>query len=277
MDPNALSTFNLHSEAFTPGNAAVKLNFRISFHATEDAPLAEGARSQADLLQITFSQNKKIPTEVEEYIVNNLGTFELNESPDGASKTLSFELKINDIDSDKITKTYEDFFTKRLSEALFEVNYEKSGTIDDFFSDLKTFYHVPILLQVLERANIEVRLKDHVKLLEGWVQYLKSQSELGLANFLKVSELFKHLKGNAELISFKGDFEKDLHDVGLDQRDLMKEFFLAFENPLVKFIFEAGQEGSLRIKGRILNIMNYEVNFECKGGADLLQKIRTMH
>lgn len=277
MDSNAQSTFNLHSETFTPNAAAIKLHFRISFHAAEDAPQPEGARSQADLLKITFSQNKKIPAEVEEYIVNNLGTFELNESPDGVSKTLSFELKINDIDSEKIIRTYEDFFSKRLSEALFEVNYEKSGSIEEFFSDLKTFYHVPILLQVLERAKVEVKLKDHVKLLEGWVQYLKSQSELGLANFVKVGELCKNIRGKGELSSFKGELEKGLREIGLDQRDLMKEFFLAFENPLVKFIFEAGQEGSLHIKGRILNIMNYELDFECKGGADLLQKIRTMH
>lgn len=275
MQPQSPVQLNIRSDVFTPGSPACRLDFKISFHDHEGQPETAGGKSQADLLQITFPHTKKIPAEVEEYIVNNLGTFELTETPDGTSKTLAFELKINDIDSEKILRTYDDFFNKRLGPAFLELSFEKSGSFDDFFADLKGFYQVPILMQVLERGSLSVRMSGHNGLVEGLVQFLKSQAMLQLANFVRGAQVVTSLRGDVELGSYKTGLDKGLKELSLDQRDLMKEFFLAFENPLVRFIFEAGQEGGLHIRGRILNIMNYEVRFEGKGAAEFLQKIRT--
>lgn len=281
MQPQKELAVNVRSAVFAPAPApvATKLSFRISFHNPEvDAPpQAEGVRSQADLLTISFNQTRKIPAEVEEYINNNLGTFELAETPDSPLKTLSFELKINDIDSEKILRTFDDFFSKRLAEAYLDVHFEKSGTLEEMLADLKAYSQVPILLQILERGNLSAKLNHHVPLVEGLVQYLKSQSQLELAQFVRGAEVIASFHGDVTLASYKGSLVQDFKSLGLDQRDLMKEFFLAFENPLVKYIFENGQDGTLTIKGRILNIMNYEVHFECKGASEFLYKIRTMH
>lgn len=267
---------NVRSEAFVHDQVGCRGAFKLSFHNPEDEAKTEDGKSKADLLQVTFTQTKKLPAEVEEYIVNNLGTFDLSENPETHSKTLSFELKINDINTVAILRTFEDFFSKRLADAYAEIVWEKSGSLDDFHADLKTFSHVPILLQLLERSKVVLRLHQHNALLEGFGHYLKSESKLEQASFMRLLEVLVGFRGDVVLSSYKNGLEADFKALGMDQRDLMKEFFLAFENPLVKYIFEAGQKGDLHIRGRILNILNYEVAFEGKGVAEFLHKIRTM-
>lgn len=277
MNPNKPVCLELLSDTFSEESQLLKINFKLTFHSNEnDANLPEGSPSQSDLLQISFKQQKKIPTEVEEYIVNNLGTFDLKDDQETHNKILSFELKINDIDSEKILQVFDDFFVKRLSEAKLEVNYAKSQSLDEFANDLKSFYQVPILLQLIEHARVNVEVSHHHQLIEGFMQYLKSQNQLALANFLKSFKTIGSIQGKLGLASFKKGLEVDFKAMSLDQRDLLKEFFLAFENPLVKFIFENGQEGVLKIKGRILNILNYEVDVEAKNATEFLHKVRNM-
>jgi len=266
---------NVYSEVFLPESIGSRLSFKLSFHNLEEEPKTDDGKSKADLLQITFTQTKKIPADVEEYIVNNLGTYELAEDADQNTKTLSFELKINDINSEAILRTFEDFFNKRLADAYAEVVLEKSGSLEDFFADLRAYSHVPILLQLLERSKLTARMHHPNGLLEGFGHYLKSEAKLELAGSLKLGQILQTLRGDLTLVSYKDGIEKDFKALNLDQRDLMKEFFLAFENPLVKYIFENGQKGHLHIRGRILNILNYEVLFEGKGTAEFLYKLRT--
>ena len=277
MNPNKPVYLELLSDTFSEESQLLKINFKLTFHSNEnDVNLPEGSPSQSDLLQISFKQQKKIPTEVEEYIINNLGIFDLKDDPKTHNKILSFELKINDIDSEKILQVFDDFFVKRLSEAKLEVNYAKSQSLDEFAIDLKSFYQVPILLQLIEQARVNVEVSHHHQLIEGFVQYLKSQNQLALANFLKSFKTVGSVQGKLGFTSFKKGLEMDFKAMSLDQRDLLKEFFLAFENPLVKFIFENGQEGVLKIKGRILNILNYEVDVEAKNATEFLHKVRNM-
>lgn len=270
-------SFNIRSDTYNHHHPHFKTNIELSFHQPEAANnVTPNTQSAADLLQLSFHQAKKIPQEVDEYINQNLGPYVLTEDSETHLKVLSFELKINEIDSDKILKLYEDFFLKQLSQSSLKIHFSRSQNFDDFVSDLTNHYKVPILQQVLEHGLLESNLNEHSNLIEGFVQYLKSQNQLQLAQFLKNFECISFFKGDLVLTSYKKHFDEAVNFLGLDQKDLTKEFFLAFDNHLTKYIFETGQPGTLKIKGRILNILNYEVNVDAKNLAEFMAKVRAI-
>ena len=277
MTENNPCTIQIISETFQSENSKLFFNLKLSFHNTEtEKENPSTAVSQSDLLYITFKQTKKIPDDVVDHINNNLGTYDLTEDETTHEKTMVFELKINDIDSKKILQVYDDFFMTRLSDAKFELDYKRSQSAENFANDLKQYSQVPVILHLIENSNLQVTANNHNLILDSFIQYLRSQSELDIAKFVKGFQFIQSLKAKFVYKSFKNGLDNDFSLASLDQRDLFKEFFLAFENPLVKYIFENGQDGKLNIKGRILNIINYEVNVELKNAAEFLYKVKTM-
>ena len=269
-------SFQVLSATHDPTINPVSISFKLSLHSQDDGQeTGESEFSKADLLNISFKHTKSMPEEVIEHINNNLGSYDLSEDKATNMKTMTFELKINDIDSQKIMDVFEDFFAKKSKNSCFEVNYQRSQQMEQFTQELKEFSQVPVLLHLIEHSKLTINATDFNPLIDSFVQFLKSQSQLELAKVVRVCMLLKRFNGNLKFVSYKDGLDKDFQEAFLDQRDLFKEFFLAFENPLMRYIFENDQEGYLVIQGRILNILKYEVIVNAKNLCEFLYKIKT--
>lgn len=72
--------------------------------------------------------------ELQTYIEENLGMFELIENED--EKIFIFELKINDIDFDSIQETYKKHFKGSLDQFFFKIIFQKNQSLPELLDAL---------------------------------------------------------------------------------------------------------------------------------------------
>lgn len=129
------SYFKIQSDNFDPKKEIpIKMEVTITLgnqiqsleeELTKNIPEEEiNNENSSDSLFIKFKSNQKVSDELQAYIEENLGMYELIE--DGLEKILVFELKINDIDNESIKETYKAYFSENVEEFYCDFVFEKN-------------------------------------------------------------------------------------------------------------------------------------------------------
>lgn len=254
---------DVQSENYNPTSASkisIELNASLSKTTKPESPEDQ---NDADTLFIKFKSKKKVPDSLKNYIESNLGNFELIENEE--EKIFIFELKINEIDFESIQEAYENYFSKNMSNFLFEMKYEKSQNLLELLAQMKKYHRIPFMFHMLEKSKLKININSFEKIFKGLSDYLNS---LNLHSFTVLFKLI-NLVDNLKMDVFNKGIEKHDHEffenMDWDQRGVYQQICLAFENPINSFIFdEEFEDQELVISGKILGILNYE--FKAKLG-----------
>jgi hypothetical protein len=232
----------------------IGLRFNLTLNTNSIESKSPG--ESEDLLKIKFRHSKPVPQKVKDYVANNLGVFDLTENAN--EKLMTFELKINDINVERINKVFETFFAPQVKNSIISFNYFKTKNSLEWAADFKSHPEVPLLLQILENSKIKLEGQNIVNLVDALFTYAKSENSAIVEPWMNIILTLLKLKAHGQLKSFtripKGVFQQ----MEFDQRDSVKDLFFLFDNPINNYVFEAGQPGKLEISGRILNILDYE-------------------
>ncbi len=215
-----------------------------------------------------------MPSDVKQYIEENLGMFELIE--EGDDKILIFELKINEIDFSGIHNAFTEYFEKNLEKFYFDLKYEMSQDLDSLFEQLKNNHRVPFMFHLLERSKISLKMDSFDKIFEALGNYLDSLKMPSFTQLFKMVSFLSKLKGTVKFDSLTKMDKKALEQLDWDQRGIIQEVFLAFDNPINNYIFSSGGSKEFFISGKILNILNYELKANLGDLQNFLKNIKTL-
>lgn len=168
-----------------------------------------------DTLFIKFKSTKPMTEEVQNYIEENLGMFELIEEDD--KKIFVFELKINDIDMDNIQRVYKDYFDGKLNNFYVELLFEKNQTLDEMFQNMKENYVLPFVFQVMDKAQLRLKINDQHQLLSCFANYISKMEMPFMKRVLSIIRLFKHFSGEVTLESLEWGKDSFLKEMDIDQ------------------------------------------------------------
>ena len=240
----------------TPNSTKIslKVNFNNAFVKNDQS--GEEAEKSQDTLKITILNEKPIPQDVKTYIQENLGVFEFSENE--SEKSFLFELQINDINTDAVRAIFETHFAQNIQNFALSFDYEKSEDLEVFGQELKTYHRVPLFLQLMEKARLNVNCDAPAEIVASLLELLKANNSTTLHPWVKVFVFFLRIKMRMEGFSFKKLNLKAFEDMNFDQIDNFKEFFLPLDNPINSYAFSGQRECSLKVSGRILNVLDYE-------------------
>lgn len=253
---------------------ALTLTFNTPEAAPEPGKEKEKPTGSEDLLRIRFRHSRPVPEEVKDYISSNLGIFELTE--EGDAKTLTFELKINDINIELIHTVYQKFFAGPLKQTRVALSYDRRQSLDDWAGELREYSQVPLLLHALECAHLRLEASHGVEVLKALFEFIRAEKAPLIEPWMDLALTLLSLRAKGELRSFKKLDLGVFKELEFDQRDNFQSFIYPFDNPINNYIFEEDQPGELEVSGRILNILNYEFKGRFPGLRGFIEKALSM-
>jgi hypothetical protein len=238
------------------GKESEQIGFKFDLWLNTD-PVTNAQSGSEDLLKFKFNHSKPVPESVKDYVANNLGIFDIVEND--TEKVFVFELKINDINFELIRNVFETYFIDKAKDAKLTLDYSRSQNPGECVKEFKDHFDVPFLLHLLEHSKLKLEGQNIVSLLEGLLDYVKTENPSIMVPWLNTLLTLASLRLKGTINSFKKLPVSALKQMDFDQRDNIKELFYLFDNPINNYIFENGQPGRLEISGRILSILNYKL------------------